>query len=139
VDPDRPDLRPTSDLAIHRAAHAARPDVRAVAHAHLPASLALTLAGEVPDPAILPETGLLLPRLPFLPLMAMGSRALADAIGAALSDPGDPADAVLLERHGAVAVGATIESAVDRLELVELLCRVWRDARLLGWTPPDRD
>lgn len=138
VDPDRPDLRPTSDLAIHRAAHAARPDIRAVAHAHLPASLALTLAGEVPDPTILPETGLLLPRLPFLPLMAMGSRALADAIGAALSDPGAPADAVLLERHGAVAVGATVESAVDRLELVELLCRVWRDARLLGWTPPDR-
>ena len=110
-----------------------------MAHAHLPASLALTLAGEVPDPAILPETGLLLPRLPFLRLMAMGSPALAEAIGAALSDPGALADAVLLERHGAVAVGATVEAAVDRLELVDLLCRVWRDARLLGWTPPDRD
>ena len=139
VDPDRPDLRPTSDLRIHRAVHAARPDIRAVAHAHLPASLALTLAGEVPDPAVLPETGLLLPRLPFLPLMAMGSPDLADAIAAALSDGAEPpAEAVLLERHGAVAVGPTVEAAVDRLELVELLCRVWRDARLLGWTPPGR-
>jgi L-fuculose-phosphate aldolase len=137
VDPDRPDLVPTSDLRIHRAVHAARPDIRAVVHAHLPASLALTLAGEVPDPAVLPETGLLLPRLPYLVLLTMGSQALADAIAGALSDGVEPpAEAVLLERHGAVAVGRTVDEAVDRLELVELLCRVWRDARLLGWTPP---
>ena len=133
VDPDRPDLRPTSDLRIHRAVYAARPDIRAVAHAHPPASLALSLAGEVPDPGVLPETGLLLPRLPFLPLMAMGSQDLAEAIATALSDGAEPpAEAVLLERHGAVAVGPTVAAAVDRLELVELLCRVWRDARLLG-------
>ncbi|MEO8228829.1 MAG: class II aldolase/adducin family protein [Chloroflexota bacterium] len=139
VDPDRPDLKATSDLRIHRAAHAARPDIRAVAHAHLPASLALTLAGEIPDPAILPETRLLLPRLPFLALMEMGSLALADAIAAALSDGAEPpAEAVLLERHGAVAVGSTLAAAIDRLELIELQCRVWRDARLLGWTPPGR-
>lgn len=139
IDPDRPDLRPTSDLRIHRAVYAARPDIRAVAHAHLPASLALSLAGEVPDPRVLPETGLLLARLPFLSLMAMGSPDLAAAIAAALSDGAEPpAEAVLLERHGAVAVGPTVEAAVDRLELVELLCRVWRDARLLGWTPPGR-
>ena len=47
----RSGLGPTSDLAIHLAVHAARPDVTAVVHAHLPASMALTLAGEVPDPA----------------------------------------------------------------------------------------
>ncbi|MEA2537985.1 MAG: L-fuculose-phosphate aldolase [Chloroflexota bacterium] len=136
IDPDRPDLRPTSDLRIHRAIYAARPDVRAVAHAHLPASLALTLAGEVPDPAVLPETALFLPRLPVLALMTMGSPALAEAVAAALGDGTEPNNAVLLERHGAVAVGLSVDAAVDRLELVELLCRVWRDARLLGWRPP---
>jgi hypothetical protein len=55
--------------------------------------------------------------------------------------------AVLLERHGAIAVGsvaaapgmppglpaleAALVAAVDRLELVEVLCRTWRDAMLL--------
>lgn len=132
LDPDRPDLRPTSDLRIHRAVYAARPDIRAVAHAHLPASLALTAAGEQPDPAILPETRLFIPRLPFLPLMDPGSPELAGSIAAALSDGIEPpAVVVLLERHGAVAVGTSVDSAVDRLELVDLLCRVWRDARLL--------
>lgn len=132
--------RPSSDAAIHRAIYLARPDVAAIAHAHLPASLALTLAGEIPDPAALPETALLLARLPFVPFAPMGSAELAARIAEALGTadgraPGPQADAVLLERHGAVAVGEALERAVDRLELVDLLCRVWRDARLLA---PDR-
>jgi len=65
--------RPTSDLAIHRAVMRARPDVGAVAHAHLPAAMALSLAGEVPDPGSLPETALFLPRLPLVPFGTPGS------------------------------------------------------------------
>jgi L-fuculose-phosphate aldolase len=123
--------RPSSDLAIHLAVHQARRDIGAVAHAHLPASMGLTLAGEVPDPAALPETALLLPRLPFVPLGVPGSEELAGRIAAALSEPPEPpASAVLLERHGAVAVGRDPGHAVDRLELVEVLCRTWRDALL---------
>jgi len=123
---------PTSDLAIHLAVHAARPDIGAVAHAHLPAAMALTLAGEVPDPAALPETALLLPRLPFLSLGIPGSAELARRTAVALSEPPEPlASAVLLERHGAVAVARDPQHAVDRLELVEVLCRTWRDALLI--------
>jgi L-fuculose-phosphate aldolase len=124
--------RPSSDVAIHRAIYEARPDVAAVVHAHLPAAMALTLAGEVPDPAALPETALLLPRLPFVPFGTPGSEELAGRIAAALSEPPEPLPgAVLLERHGAVAVGATVGQAVDRLELIEVLCRTWRDALLI--------
>ena len=103
-----------------------------MAHAHLPASMALTLAGEVPDPAALPETALLLPRLPYLVHGEMGSAELAARVAAALSDGPEPlAQAVLLERHGAVAIGPDPAAAVDRLELVEVLCRTWRDALLI--------
>jgi len=124
--------RPSSDIAVHRAVYLARPDVRAVAHAHLAASLGLTLAGERPNPDDLPETRLLMPRLPFVPLLPMGSPEIASAVAAALTEPPEPlATAVLQERHGAVTVGATLEAAVNRLELVDLLCRVRRDALLL--------
>ena len=48
------------------------------------------------------------------------------------SEPPEPlASAVLLERHGAVAVGRDPDHAVNRLELVEVLCRTWRDAFLI--------
>jgi ribulose-5-phosphate 4-epimerase/fuculose-1-phosphate aldolase len=86
--------------------------------------MALTLAGERADPADLPETALLIPRLPFIPFEAMGSQALADRIVAALTEPPDPlATVALLERHGAVAVGPDVATAVDRLDLIEVLCR----------------
>lgn len=126
--------RPSSDVAIHRAAYAARPDIGAVVHAHLPAAMALTLAGEIPDPAALPETALFLARLPHLRFGEPGSDELAARVGDALAEGPVPLPvAVLLERHGAVAVGvgegvAALDRAVDRLELVEVLCRTWRDA-----------
>jgi L-fuculose-phosphate aldolase len=128
----RSGLGPSSDLRIHLAVHAARPDITAVAHAHLPASMALTLAGEIPDPAALPETALHFPRLPYLPYGEMGSQELADRVAAALGGGDDPpATAVLLERHGAVAVGPDAAGAVDRLELIEVLCRTTLDALLV--------
>ncbi|MBF8289920.1 MAG: Ribulose-5-phosphate 4-epimerase-related epimerase and aldolase [Chloroflexi bacterium] len=141
--------RPSSDIAIHRAIYRARPDVVAIVHAHLPVSMALTLAGEVPDPAALPETAHFLPVLPFVPFGTMGSDELAGRIAAAFTPPGPPLPrAVLLERHGAVAVGSVppgttdvpsaadglgqaLTEAVDRLELVEVLCRAWCDAILV--------
>jgi L-fuculose-phosphate aldolase len=125
-------LAPSSDLAIHLAVHAARPDIGAVAHAHLPASMGLTLAGEYPDPASLPETAQLLPRLPFVAFGEMGSVELAGRIAERLAEGPEPLPgAALLERHGAVAVGLDLETAIDRLELIEVLCRSWRDALLL--------
>ena len=125
-------LQPTSDLAIHRAIHDARPDIGAVAHAHLPASMALTLAGELPEPAWLPETAALLPRLPLAGLGVPGSIELAGRVVNALTEPPEPlATAVLLERHGAITIGADPAQAVDRLELVEVLCRTWLDAMLV--------
>ena len=124
--------RPSSDIAIHRAIYETRPDVIAVVHAHLPAAMALTLAGEVPDPAALPETALLLPRLPFIPFATPGSTELAARVATALGEDPEPRPgAVLLERHGGVAVGATLDQAINRLELVEVLCRAWRDALLI--------
>jgi len=124
----------------------------AVAHAHLPSSMALTLVGEAPDPLALPETAYHLPVLPVVPYGAMGSDELAGRIAAAFESADGPVPvAVLLERHGAIAVGsspdgiattvaipdegaiiAALVAAVDRLELVDGLCRTWRDAVLLG-------
>ncbi len=125
-------LEPSSDLAIHLAALAARPDITSVAHAHLPASMALTLAGEIPDPVALPETALFIPRLPYLPFGEPGSDDLAARIAEVLTAaPAPYADVVLLERHGAVAVGPDLATAIDRLELVEVLCRTWCDSLLV--------
>ena len=133
-----PSPRPSSDVAIHRAIYSARPDVGAVVHAHVPAAMALTLAGVTPDPAALPETAMLLPRLPLVPFGTPGSAELAARIAAAFGEGEPPPGAVLLELHGAIAIGAGIAEALDRIELVDVLCRVWRDAALLRAAQPPR-
>ena len=61
-----------------------------------------------------------------------GKRRAGGRIALALTEGPEPlATAALLERHGAVAVGPDPETAVDRLELVEVLCRTWRDSLLV--------
>ena len=125
----------SSDIRVHRAIYGARPDVTAVVHAHVPAAMALTLAGEIPDPAMLPEMSIHLPVLPFVPYATMGSEELAVAIVEAITEHEPGATAAVLERHGAIAVGTDqvrgVEQAVDRLELVEVLCRTILDALVL--------
>ncbi len=121
--------RPSSDVAIHLAVYRARPDVGAAGHAHRPASMGLTLAGEAPDAGALPATAAALGRVPLVALEAMGSAALAARVANALVEPPEPLPvALLLERHGAVAVGDDPAIGVDRLELLEVLCQAWRDA-----------
>ena len=69
---------------------------------------------------------------PTSPWACPAARSWPTRIAAALAEPPEPLPgAVLLERHGAVAVGADIDQALDRLELVEVLCRTWRDALLI--------
>lgn len=131
-----PGPRPSSDLAVHRAVYRARPDARAIAHAHPPAVLACLLARLRPDPAVLPEARVVLGRVAHVPALPFGSAEVAAATAAALRDPG--VGAVLLDRHGALAVGRTLEEAVDRLEVLELLCATWQAAWLAGGDPRRR-
>ena len=129
----RSGLAPTSDLAIHLAVHAARPDIGAVAHAHLPASMALTAGRRGAGPGGPARDRALLPRLPFVPFGEMGSDELADRIATRLrrtarSRSPAPSSSSATARTRS---GRDRAHAVDRLELLEVLCRTWRDALLL--------
>ncbi len=128
--------RPTSDLAVHQAVYAARPDAQAIAHAHPPAVLACLLADLRPDPAVLPEARAVLGQVAQVPALPFGSAAVAAATAEALRDPA--VGAVMLGGHGALAVGRTLDEAVDRLEVLELLCATWQAAWLARGDPRRR-
>lgn len=134
ADPSRP--RPSSDLVVHRAIYAARPEAGAIAHAHPTAVLGCLLAGLVPDVDVLPEARAVLGRIAYVQALPLGSAKVAAATAAALADP--TVGAVLLDRHGALAVGRTLPEAVDRLEVLELLCAAWHAAWLAGGDPRGR-
>lgn len=111
--------RATTELPFHRAAYAARPEVAAVVHTHAPA---LTAAGlrEIDVTAPFPEIEEAMGSLGRVPFRPSGSEELAAAVAAAAGRSTGGADVLLLERHGVLALGATLEEARNRTELAEL-------------------
>jgi L-fuculose-phosphate aldolase len=124
--------RPTSELAMHLAAYAARPDALALVHAHPVTAVAYTVAGLPPPNDLLPEASVVLGAVAVAPFATPGTPELAASLGPLLARH----DVLLLERHGALALGATPGQACDRLETLERVARVALLARLLGRCEP---
>ncbi len=119
---------PTSELPMHLACYRARPDVEAVIHAHPPVCIAFTIASVTLARCALPEVVLTLGIIPTLPYQTTGTDALAERVGQAAHDH----DAMLLDHHGAVALGDTLLTAFCRLETMEHTACILKAARDLG-------
>jgi L-fuculose-phosphate aldolase len=112
-------LKPTSELPLHLAIYAARPEVGAVVHTHSTAATALSCL--VPQiPAVHYYLGLFggAPRV--APYVEYGTAALAAGAVSALEDR----TACLLGNHGAVAVGKSLAEAYERALYLEWVCEV---------------
>jgi ribulose-5-phosphate 4-epimerase/fuculose-1-phosphate aldolase len=103
------------ETRMHAAIYRTRKDAQAVVHTHAPTSTAFGIA----KTEILPlqiEMFMLLPNgVPVIPFQPPGSESLAEAVQKKISD----SDAVILENHGIVTVGSTIEAACSLNEMVE--------------------
>jgi L-fuculose-phosphate aldolase len=114
----------SSEVLAHLATYRRLPDVQAIAHGHPPAVLALAARGVAPDPALLCEGALILPKVGWVPDHPPGSRDLAEACATALAG----APVAVMARHGAITTGRTPAEAVMRLETLELLARLALDS-----------
>jgi L-fuculose-phosphate aldolase len=109
------DLKPSSEIRLHLECYRQRADVRAVIHAHPPNAIACTLAGISLAKCVLPEVVYdlgTIPTAPYAtPTSAEGPLAVCELI--------QKYDALMLDRHGSVTVGADVWEAYMRLERVE--------------------
>jgi L-fuculose-phosphate aldolase len=105
---------------MHLEAYRRRPDVRAVVHAHPPITVALSIAGVPMDTPLLPEVIVLLGLIPTTDYAMSSSDEGATAIRQLIADH----DALILQRHGTLTVGATLTAAFMRLETVEQNARI---------------
>jgi L-fuculose-phosphate aldolase len=120
--------QPSSEMPMHLALYTYRPDVFAVIHAHPPLATALTVAGYTLDSSLLPESVVALGQVPTVPYQMPTTPQFAHAIGTAMRS----ADAALLEQHGSVTVGASLQIAFNRMEIVERVAQVFYLAKTLG-------
>jgi L-fuculose-phosphate aldolase len=124
--------RISSEMPMHVAIYSRRPDVRAIVHAHPPVASAFSVAHQSLDRPLLAEAVVVLGPVPLVPYATPSTWRLADLVARAAVE----ADALLLANHGAVALGATLDSAIERMETLEHLARVSLIARVLGGERP---
>ncbi|MGP4010461.1 class II aldolase/adducin family protein [Streptomyces sp. 4N124] len=115
-------LVPTSELPMHLAVHRTT-DARAVVHTHaVHATAVSTLVTELP--AIHYMTGALGGPVRVAPYATYGTDELAENMLQALTDR----SACLLQNHGTMAYGTTLDQAYDRTAQLEWMCRLWLTA-----------
>ncbi len=130
------DRRASSELAMHLLIYRERPDVKAVCHAHPPHGSAFAVAGLAIDQPILSEVILTLGCVPLAEYGTPSTEELTDAMRPLVKHH----NALLMANHGAVAYGADVWQAFDRLETLEHTAKIAILARALGGSrnlPPD--
>ena len=112
-------LTPGKKLSIesgmHRMIYLRRPDAGAVVHCHPLFASLFSAAEEKIDTTLIAENWFLLDKVIKVSYALMGTEELAVAVSSASCG----GDALLLENHGALAVGKTLLSAFDRMECLE--------------------
>lgn len=119
---------PSSEILMHLAVYAEREDVAAVVHAHPPYATGFAVAGIEMCIDCMPETWVELKQIPLVPYGTPGSHEVPDRLRDFLPD----ANTFLLKQHGTLAIGADLDEAYFRLEMLEHAAEILTHAALLG-------
>lgn len=120
--------RPSSEIKMHLRCYTEREDVGAVLHAHPPVATGYAVANKPLDEYSMIETVIALGSIPVTPYGTPSTYEVPDAIAPYLGEH----DAVLLQNHGALTVGADLLTAYYRMETLELFAKISLNAHLLG-------
>lgn len=116
----RGELNVSLETPMHAAIYRARRDVQAVVHTHPPTATAFGIAKTEVLPLQIEMFMLFSNGIPVIPYEAPGSKALAETVQKKIAH----CDALILENHGIVTVGSTIEAACDLNEMVEEAAKI---------------
>ena len=121
-------LRPSSEIKMHLRCYAKRPDVWSVIHAHPPGATGFAVAHKAMDMYNMIEDVAVIGSVPLTPYGTPSTSEVPDAIEPYLEEH----DVMLLENHGALAVGSDVITAFYRMESLELWAKITINAVILG-------
>jgi L-fuculose-phosphate aldolase len=124
----RGELRVSTEIQMHLAVYKARPDVRAVVHAHPPKSTGFAVAGVPLNKAVLAEVVVTLGCVPLAQYGTPSTQELADSVDRLVRT----SDGILLSNHGALTVGKDIYDAYYKMEVIEHFAEISLVSRELG-------
>jgi|LSQX01.1.fsa_nt_gb L-fuculose-phosphate aldolase len=118
----------TSELPMHLRAYAERTDIQAVVHAHPPTATGFACAGEPMDDYVATEAVYALGCVPVAPYGTPSTPEVPNSIAPLLAEY----DAILLEFHGVLTVGADVMSAYYLMESVEQYAKICLTVRQIA-------
>ena len=121
-------LRPSSEIKMHMRCYAERPDVGAVVHAHPPGATGFAVAHKPMDMYNMIEDVAVIGSVPLTPYATPSTTEVPERIAPYLQEH----DVVLLENHGALALGSDLITAFYRMESLELWAKITINAVILG-------
>jgi L-fuculose-phosphate aldolase len=121
--------RPSSEYPFHRMIYQARPDLRALVHAHPPGLVAFSIARKLPDTRINPQSRDVCGEVGYAAYALPGSEALGKEIADTFSKG---FNSVMLENHGVVTGGVDLLDAFHRFETLEYCAQINIRANALG-------
>lgn len=124
--------KPSTELQMHLTAYEERPDARAVVHAHPTVAVGFTVAGVSLSKCILPEVVCTLGHVPVAPYATPSTDEVSKSIRAVVREH----DALILDHHGALAIGSDIWDAYYKLETIEHHAQTLLVAHMLGGPKP---
>lgn len=122
---------PSSECPFHLSIYGARPDIRAIVHAHPGALVSFSICGQAPNTRLFPEARNVCGEVAMAPYALPGSRQLGVNIAAEFASGARP-DCVVLENHGVVVGAGDLTRAFARFETLEFTARTEIRARQLG-------
>ena len=121
-------LRPSSEIKMHLRCYEKRDDVWSVIHAHPPGATGFAVAHRSMDMYNMIEDVAAIGSVPLTPYGTPSTSEVPDAIEPYLEEH----DVMLLENHGALAVGGDVVTAFYRMESLELWAKITINAVILG-------
>ena len=121
--------KPSSEYPFHKAIYEARPDLRAILHAHPAALVAFSIVRVIPDTRIIPQAKDVCGTVGYAPYAMPGSKQLGEKIALRFKEG---FDCVLLENHGVVCGGGSMLEAYHRFETLDFCARLHVQASQLG-------
>ncbi|QGY42515.1 class II aldolase/adducin family protein [Maribellus comscasis] len=112
--------KPSSEYPFHKAIYEARPDIKAVVHAHPPALVSFSIVRQIPDTNIIPQAKNICGPIGYATYELPGSEILGDVIAKEFEKG---FNAVIMENHGTVVGGSDLGDAFQRFETLEFCGR----------------
>ena len=120
-------LKPSSETKFHLAIYHARQDVDAILHSHQVHATTIACMG-IELPAVHYLLAFSGDKVPLAPYATFGTQALSDNILSVLGKY----KACLLENHGLITLGTSLDEAFDIAEALELVAQIYIQAKSIG-------